>query len=96
MYKSYQAYNSSPQNITKAKAINAADKSTTLYYQPILDKEFDFVVNPTIFEPSIQVLYEIVLNVHLEKEKPVNTAKEYILLTPNGDMKNINLSTVRN
>jgi len=96
MYQSYQAYNSSSLNISKAKAVNTADKSRTQYYQPIFDKEFDFVVNPTIFEPAIQVLYEIRLNINLEKEKPVNPAKEYILLTPNGDMKNINLSTVRN
>jgi len=96
MYQSYQAYNSSSLNISKAKAVNTADKSRTQYYQPIFDKEFDFVVNPTIFEPAIQVLYEIKLNINLEKEKPVNPAKEYILLTPNGDMKNINLSTVRN
>jgi uncharacterized protein YggE len=89
MYRSYQAYNSSSLNVTKAKAINQADKSTTLYYQPIVDKEFDFVVNPTVFEPAIQVMYEIKLNVVLEKEKPAGIQKEYILLTPNGEMKTI-------
>ncbi len=98
MYRSYQAYNSSSLNVSKAKAINQADKSTTLYYQPILDKEFDFVINPVTFEPAIQVLYEIKLNVVLEKEKPVNTAKEkeYILVTSNGDLKNISQGAVRN
>src|SRR6185503_16257104 len=45
MYQSYQAYNSSSLNISKAKAVNTADKSRTQYYQPIFDKEFDFVVN---------------------------------------------------
>ena len=95
MYKSYQAYNSTSLNVTKAKSITQADKSTTLYYQPVIDKEFDFVVNPTIFEPVIQVMYEIKLNVVLEKEKTANAQKEYILVTPNGDLKNINLGTVR-
>jgi hypothetical protein len=41
-------------------------------------------------------MYEIKLNIVLEKEKPVNPQKEFILLTPNGDMKNINLSSIRN
>ena len=96
MYRSYQAYNSSSLKATQAKAINQADKSTTLYYQPVIDKEFDFVINPIVFEPVIQVMYEIKLNVMLEKEKPVPQQKEYILLTPNGDLKNISLSSVRN
>jgi len=96
MYRSYQAYNSSSLKATQAKAISQADKSTTLYYQPVIDKEFDFVINPIVFEPVIQVMYEIKLNVMLEKEKPVPQQKEYILLTPNGDLKNISLSSVRN
>ena len=96
MYRSYQAYNSSSLNATKAKMVSQADKSTTLYYQPVIDKEFDFVINPIVFEPVIQVMYEIKLNIVLEKEKPVNPQKEYILLTPNGDMKNLNLSSIRN
>ncbi len=95
MYKSYQAYNSTSLNVSKAKAINQADKSTTLYYQPIVDKEFDFVVNPMVFEPAIQVMYEIKLSVLLEKQKPA-AQKEFILLTPSGEMKNISLGTVKN
>jgi len=89
MYKSYQAYNSSTLNPKKTSTVNQADKSTTLYYQPILDKEFDFAINPTIFEPVIQVLYEIKLNVALEKEKTPVTQKEYLLVTPNGDLRTI-------
>jgi uncharacterized protein YggE len=95
MYRSYQAYNSSSLNSLKAKMINQADKSMTLYYQPVFDKEFDFVINPVVFEPVIQVMYEIKLNIVLEKEKFVTPQKEFILLTPNGDIKNINLSSIR-
>lgn len=95
MYKSYQAYNSSTLNATKAKAVYQADKTTTLYYQPVIDKEFDFVINPIVFEPVIQVMYEIKMSIQLEKEKPAANQKEYILLTPNGDMKNLNFNSVR-
>jgi hypothetical protein len=96
MYRSYQAYNSSSLKATMAKAVNQADKFTTQYYQPLVDKEFDFVINPIVFEPVIQVMYEIKLNVILEKEKPAPQQREYILLTPNGDLKNISLSSIRN
>jgi len=96
MYRSYQAYNSSTLNATKAKTANHVEKSNTLYYQPVIDKEFDFVINPIIFEPVIQVMYEIKLNIVLEKEKPVIPQKEFILLTPNGELRNINLSSIRN
>lgn len=88
MYKSYQAYSNSNLNLTKSATINQVEKSTTLYYQPIIDKEFDFVVNPTILEPVIQVLYEITLVINRDKEVRV-PSKEYFIITPNGDIKKI-------
>lgn len=89
MYKSYQSYNSSSLNLKKSANINTVSKSKTVYYQPIIDKEFDFVINSTILEPVIQVMYEIKLNIEKINERETN--KEYILITPNGDLKNINM-----
>jgi len=90
MYKSYQAYNSSSLNLKKSANINQVAKSTTLYYQPIVDKEFDFVINPVILEPVIQVMYEVKLK--LNTKKPIQKAsKEFMLITPNGDIKQLNL-----
>lgn len=94
MYKSYQAYTNSSLNLRKTASVNQAAKSTTLYYQPVVDKEFDFVINPTILEPVIQVMYEVKINVLIvKKPKQVvsvpKTKKEYILVTPNGDLKTI-------
>lgn len=90
MYKSYNAFSSSSLNLKKSANLNKADKSTTLYYQPIIDKEFDFVINPVILEPVIQVMYEIkiVLN---QKHEPVQKNKEYFIITPNGDMRPLNI-----
>lgn len=90
MYKSYQAFNSSSLNLKKSTNINQIEKSTTLYYQPIIDKEFDFVINPTILEPVIQVMYEIKLTINREKKE--TGTKEYMLITPNGEIKNLNLN----
>jgi uncharacterized protein YggE len=63
MYRSYEAYNSSSLTLTKFSNISQVAKSVTSYYQPVLDKEFDFVINPVIHEPVIQVMYEIKLNI---------------------------------
>jgi hypothetical protein len=92
MYKSYQAYSNAELNLKKPANINQVEKSTTLYYQPIVNKEFDFVVNSTILEPVIQVMYEIKMEIIMEKEqqpKPV-ASKEYYIVTPNGEVKRIN------
>ena len=88
MYKSYQAYSNSDLNLKKSANINQVEKSTTLYYQPIINKEFDFVINAAILEPVIQIMYEIKLEINREKEIKTNT-KEYFIITPNGDIKKI-------
>lgn len=91
MYKSYESYNSSSLNPQKSANVNNANKATTLYYQPIIDKEFDFVINPTILEPVIQVMYEIKVVINREK-KPTQNDKEYYVITPNGEMKILNIN----
>lgn len=94
MYKSYQTFSSSSLNLKKSATVNQAEKSVTLYYQPIVDKEFDFVVNPAILEPVIQVMYEVKMKI--SKEQVVQnviqkTNTEYFMITPTGDIKNLNI-----
>ena len=95
MYKSYEAYNSSSLNLKKSAEVNQASKSTTLYYQPVFNKEFDFIINAAVLEPVIQVQYEVKIFINREKEKKqaAKTDKEFILITPNGDLKNLNINT---
>ncbi len=92
-YEAYQAYSSSSLNLKKNANVSRADKSITLYYQPIIDKEFDFVINPTILEPVIQVMYEIKLKINKEKIQTKKPSTEYFLITPNGDLKRLNVSS---
>lgn len=94
MYKSYEAYNSSSLNLKKAN-INQINKSVTLYYQPVLDKNFDFVINPTVLEPVIQIQYQVKIAITREKKPSSKTDKEFILVTPNGDLKTLNMNTPR-
>lgn len=93
MYKSYTVANTATPDAKSAKGyVNRVDKNVTLYYQPILDKEFDIVLQPEILEPTIQILYE--LRIQVDTDAPVKekkAAKEFILVTPNGDLKPIKL-----
>ncbi len=95
MYKSYEAYNSSSLNLKKAANINQVTKSVTLYYQPVFNKDFDFVINSTVLEPVIQIQYEIKIAINREKKPASKTDKEFILVTPNGDLKNLNINTTK-
>jgi len=95
MYKSYEAYNSSSLNLKKAANINQVTKSVTLYYQPVFNKDFDFVMNSTVLEPVIQIQYEIKIAINREKKPVSKTDKEFILVTPNGDLKNLNINTTK-
>ncbi|KAF2507485.1 SIMPL domain-containing protein [Flavobacterium foetidum] len=92
MYKSYEAYNSSSLNLKRNSNINQANKSTTLYYQPVFGKEFDFILNPSVLEPVIQVQYEVKIVINREKKQTVKGDKEFILVTPNGDLKTLNIN----
>ncbi len=92
MYKSYEAYNSSSLTPKKSANVNQSDKTRTLYYQPIIDKEFDFVINPVILEPVIQVLYEVKISINRNKKQSPQENKEYYLITPSGDLKQLKLN----
>lgn len=95
MYKSYEAHNSSSLNLKKAANINQMNKSVTLYYQPVFNKDFDFVINSTVLEPVIQIQYEIKIAINREKKQVSKNDKEFILVTPNGDLKTLNMNTTK-
>ncbi|OXA72482.1 SIMPL domain-containing protein [Flavobacterium aquidurense] len=95
MYKSYEVYNSSSLNLKKAANINQVNKSVTLYYQPVFNKDFDFVINSTVSEPVIQIQYEIKIAINREKKPVSKNDKEFILVTPNGDLKTLNMNTTK-
>ena len=103
MYHQYQAYvNNKISNIKSAMNTRHTKKTTTHYYKPIVDKEFDFVINPRIFEPVIQIMYEVKVRAYLKpKTKPVVikpkvevktiVKKKVILIMPDGKLKEIEI-----
>lgn len=100
MYKQYQAATTNKFSVDNTANVNRAQKQTTHYYKPYFDKDFDFSINPTVFEPQIQIMYEMKV---LFKPKPkedkqppkteevVKMKKDIILLTPTGEMKTIHV-----
>lgn len=94
-YKSYQAFSSPSLYLTKSAQVNVVDKQRVMYYQPVVDKEFDFVVNPILVEPVIQVMYELKLKARRAPKKQPKVIQvdkeviEYIWLTPQGEVKSL-------
>lgn len=87
MYKSYEAYNSSSLDLVRSSNINQVSKNSTIYYQPIFDKDFDFVLNPVVLEPVIQIMYEVKMKI----KKVQTNKKEYLIMNSNGDLKSFNI-----
>jgi uncharacterized protein YggE len=85
LYQSYQAFSSSGvEAIKKRYAVNVARKSVTQYYNRINTNGFDVVINPDILEPVVQYTYHLRVRYQVE---PKLGQKEYLLVTPNGDIK---------
>jgi len=96
-YNDYQAFNSSSLYLKKSSKVQSAQKETTFYYQPIIDKEFDFVLNPVIDIPVIQIMYDVNIRIVRKEEERKEVVKEivktntnYVLVTANGEIKRIN------
>ncbi|MTG97570.1 MULTISPECIES: SIMPL domain-containing protein [Myroides] len=92
-YHAYSAF-SSPSLTTKQSSnnnVNQQTKSITRYYNSFSDANFDFVIGQALSEPSIQIIYEITMAIDLELKKNKLDPQEIKVLTPNGDLKTIQL-----
>lgn len=90
-YKSYQAYQCTSLNLERSANVNQVNKTTTFYYEPVSEKEFDIVMNPVVLEPVIQVMYNVKVVVDRERARNQKGEKGLMILTPNGELKNVNL-----
>ncbi len=88
-YQSYQAYDQASFNPQHGK-VHRINKSATVYYQPVFDKEFDVVINPVIVEPVIQILYERRMRIRKRDEQPTQRPT-YMMISPAGELKELKL-----
>ena len=95
-YKIYQSYSRpSYDALNKSffsgeKRMNKTRVPTTMYYNQIPYNKFDIVIDPVILEPAIQYTYNITVR-YIIKEKQPKKEKHFLLLTPQGDIKTIDI-----
>ena len=105
-YTKFQAYASSSLDLTATGTVKTVAKNVGLYYKPVMNKDLDFVINPQIFEPVIQIMYEVKLRLirapkkvkktTLQKPKIITKTvvqKKVLLITADGKVRDINLGS---
>lgn len=87
MYRKYTIYqNTSLGKNLNPDRINATYKSSTNFYMPVSNKDFDFVINPTLLEPAVQVLYELKWSATPKVDEKKNNL---LFMNQNGELKSI-------
>ena len=92
MYESYQAFSRASLHAKKYTNVQVADKSNSTFYQPIVDKDFDLVIEPLIVEPVIQLMYEAKMKI--KRPKKVATPKPekvYLMISAEGEVKHLDI-----
>lgn len=100
-YQSYTVFSSNAMYVKQSGAVNVAPKSTSQFYMPKFNKDYDFVLNPAMLEPVVQIEYEVKLRMVPKPEKPKEIepkeitkekiVKQIFWVTPSGDIKQLDL-----
>ncbi len=92
-YADYKAFSSSSVEAIKRKTgVKEAKKTTVYYYDPVTATGYDKVINPVISKPVVQYAYNIRVKYLIKPPKEEEKQeKEYWIITPNGDLKPVNL-----
>lgn len=86
-YSDYQAFVSQSLEAAKGKSeVTTLRKPKSVAYDQIPYGEFDIVIHPNILEPVVQYIYTLQVKYTLPVANKEDK-KEYMLLTPNGDLK---------
>lgn len=94
-YRNYQAYAKASINPGQKDEVNDLAKNTTQYYNSVVPNEHQFIFNADVVEPTIQLFYELRVNIKLKEDQlPKNTIvknNRYYIITAKGDIKPLNL-----
>ncbi|PCJ87536.1 MAG: hypothetical protein COA57_04415 [Flavobacteriales bacterium] len=86
-YSNYDAFVTQSIEAVKNKTITKIRKPKTVAYDQIPYNEFDIIINPDILQPVVQYVYTLQVKYTLpEPEKKKGT---YMLITPNGDLRQV-------
>jgi hypothetical protein len=75
--------------------ISSSELSASTYYDPVSYGEYDFVINPVVDEPMVQLTYSITIKFAIPpKQSP--DVNNVILLTPGGQVQKLNIREMLN
>lgn len=98
-YETYTAYCSNSFNLRKqGTEVVQQTQTTSEFYRPILANHYDFVINPAILEPVVQIEYEIVIRyspIPVEQREPEvrierQVEKQLFFVNPEGGVQRLN------
>ena len=94
-YFSYQSFTNTGTNVnvrggSSRHEGNAIQKPYIKFYQPVDYDTYDFVINPVVTEPVIQLSYSIVVKYILPMDNSIKN--NYFMVSTAGDLKQLNLS----
>ncbi len=86
-YQAYTATNIEPGKFDEATKLR---KPVTRFYNMLPYHNFDIIINPEILEPSVQYTYSLIIK-FINKNAPNENKKQYMLITPEGELKQVNI-----
>lgn len=86
MYQSYEAFESQDVYASKFSKVTNTQKDKTFFYNPLPNKDFDFTIDPVIFEPVIQVTYEIQMKLDYFKPQTKSAKKDIYYINNSGQL----------
>ena len=100
-YQSYTAFSSNAMYVRQSGTVNTAPKSTSQFYMPKFNKDYDFVLNPALLEPVVQIEYEVKMRLVQKPVEPKEVVKPKAIIkkeivkqiywvTPDGNIKQLN------
>lgn len=101
-YQSYTVFSSNAMYVKQSGTVNSAPKPTSQFYMPKFNKDYDFVLNPAMLEPVVQIEYEVKVKLLPKPEKPKEEikskevtvekiVKQIFWVTPSGEIKQLNI-----
>jgi len=89
-YPDYDAFVSqSIEAVTKKSGVTSIRKPKTVAYDQVPYNDFDIIINPYILEPVIQFIYSLQVKYTLDKPEPKKN--NYLILTPSGELKKLDI-----
>jgi len=86
-YSDYDAFVTQSIEAVKNKTVTKIRKPKTVAYDQIPYNRFDIIINPDILQPVVQYIYT--LQVKYTLQEPEKKKGKYMLITPNGDLKQV-------